>query len=879
MGEVYRAQDTKLDREVALKILPPDLVQNQDRVRRFVQEAKSASALSHPYIVTIHEIGEENGVHFIAMELVDGGTLKNKIHQEQASFKQILGWLAQVAEGLAKAHAAGIIHRDLKPDNIMITRDGFAKVLDFGLAKLTEPLGTDGSQLQTGIDDETAAGAVLGTVGYMSPEQVQGKSIDPRSDVFAFGCILYEAATRQRPFAGETAVDTMHQILRSEPQPVRELSPETPSVVRRLIRRTLAKDPEQRFQSMRDLAFELSDLAEEYDQLSNRSDSQTVSSSGVLEPITSPKRVNWLGIVGVLAAVVAFGLLALNLMRETPSDPNSATPVQASFKQLTYQSGHESHPDISPDGNFVVYAGTAGTSTDLFLLRVGGSKSINLTETPQINEWSPAYSPDGQSIAFSSNREGGGIFVMGSTGESIKRLAEFGSDPAWSPDGSKLVFASENFTDPANRASYSNLYVQSVSGGDPIQVTKDDAMQPSWSPDGSRIAFWGLRGEGGIRDLATIPAAGGEVAWATDDSHLDWNPVWSANGRWLYFASDRGGSINLWRVAINQQTGQVEGTPEAITTPSSSVSFFSLARDEGAAVYTDFKSSSLIRTSDFDPDSLVMGDQIHTVLESGLNIVWAQLSPDGQRLALDVYGAADEIYVANSDGSGLQRVTTDSFKDRGPRWTPDGRALVFYSDRAGNYESWRINPDGSGLQQLTALGGSYLWPDMSADGRYLMVADLEGGTVILDLGEPLPATKPVRTPVLEDPDLGFSGWQWSPDGSRIVGQVYTSEPYTQESIAVYSMEEDKTEIVYSAPSGQFVTYPHWLLDGGRIVFASSLEDGGSALIMLDTADGETQVVWEYGDVYDTIFQPAPGNRSMLILESEKSSDLWLATFN
>jgi len=879
MGEVYRAEDTNLDREVALKILPADLVTNPDRVRRFVQEAKSASALSHPYIVSIHEIGEENDVHYIAMELVDGGTLKDKIHKEQVPFKQILGWLAQAAEGLAKAHSAGIIHRDLKPDNIMITRDGFAKVLDFGLAKLTEPLASDGSQAQTGLAEETEAGAVLGTVGYMSPEQVQGKALDPRSDVFSFGCMLYEAATRQRPFAGETAVDTMHQILRSDPTPVRELSPETPSVVRRLIRRTLAKDPEQRFQSMRDLAFELSDLAEEYDGLSTRTDSQSVSSSGALSPITDTKRSHrllWIG--GAVVATVALGLLALNLMRDQATEAPAGSPVQASFTQLTFQSGHESYPDFSPDGNFVVYAGTAGNSLDLFLLRVGGSNPINLTNTPDIREWSPAYSPDGQIIAFASDRDGGGIFVMGSTGEAMRRLTDSGSDPAWSPDGASIVFASETFLDANDRGNFSQLLVIPLAGGEATEIYSVDAMQPSWSPNGERIAFWALRGEGGIRDIATIPSAGGDAVWITDDAALDWNPVWSPDGSWLYFGSDRGGTMNLWRVAIDQQSGQVQREPEPLTTPSSSLGFFSIDRDGRRAVYTHQERSASIGLRAFDPTTLTIADESVTVLESSLPFSWIAPSPDGQRLALDAYGSINDLYVAMSDGTGLQRLTDESAKNRGPRWAPDGNSLVFYSDRSGSYQSWRINTDGSGLEQLTELDEIFLWPTISPDGRYLLVSDAESGSAVVDLNGPLPALEATILPTPDDPDLVFSTGNWAPDSARIVYVVYSKKTHLQESIAVYSLADEEIEILHTADPGQQVFFADWMQDGERILFSGTLEGGDSALMAVDLAGGAPQVVWRFTATSNVLAILTADNRSFVTLETQRSSDLWIADF-
>ena len=279
MGEVYQAHDAKLDRAVALKVLPAELVRDAERVRRFVQEARSASSLSHPNIVTIHDIGEavpaeEDAepspdaapVHYIAMELVDGATLRQLFADRSVEPRTLLAHLAQAAEGLAKAHAAGIVHRDLKPENIMVTRDGYTKVLDFGLAKLTEPE-TAGSALTaapTALAGEiTRAGAVMGTAGYMSPEQAMGRPVDYRTDVFAFGCLLYEAATGRRPFTGESTVDVLHAIVREKPVPVEEIAPQIPAALVRTIRRCLAKDPDRRYQSMKDLALELHDMVDE----------------------------------------------------------------------------------------------------------------------------------------------------------------------------------------------------------------------------------------------------------------------------------------------------------------------------------------------------------------------------------------------------------------------------------------------------------------------------------------------------------------------------------------------------------------------------------------------------------------------------------------
>jgi serine/threonine protein kinase len=276
IGEVYIARDETLERSVALKILPPSLIKNEERVRRFIQEAKSASSLNHPHIVTIYEIGRAQAkpggesepgdppaaedsapIHFIAMELITGETLKHRIHHAKDDLKTLLGYLAQAAEGLSKAHAAGIVHRDLKPENVMISKDGYAKILDFGLAKLTEreenPEDLTSAPTET-KRQQTKDGVVMGTVGYMAPEQVKGQSVDSRADVFSFGCLLYEAATRKRPFTAETEGETMHRILHDQPTPIDEVNPLAPAELRRLVRRCLAKSPDKRIQSVKDLA-------------------------------------------------------------------------------------------------------------------------------------------------------------------------------------------------------------------------------------------------------------------------------------------------------------------------------------------------------------------------------------------------------------------------------------------------------------------------------------------------------------------------------------------------------------------------------------------------------------------------------------------------
>ncbi|MBA3356894.1 MAG: serine/threonine protein kinase, partial [Pyrinomonadaceae bacterium] len=296
MGEVYLALDAQLDRTVALKILPHDVASNGERMRRFVQEAKAAAALSHPNIAHIYEVGEIEGTHFIAMEYIDGGTLREEIHTRKTPLTKLLKYLTQVAEGLAKAHAAGIVHRDLKPDNIMVAHDGYAKILDFGLAKLIEPQkGRDGgsSEVATAILlQHSTPGMIMGTVGYMSPEQAQGrvKEIDHRSDIFSFGCILYEVATGQRAFEGKDVLDSLHMIVHAPTPQIRDVNADAPNEMQRIVRRCLAKEPEKRYQSIKEVAIELDELRQEFKEKAELEYSvQPESSSG--ESASSSQRV------------------------------------------------------------------------------------------------------------------------------------------------------------------------------------------------------------------------------------------------------------------------------------------------------------------------------------------------------------------------------------------------------------------------------------------------------------------------------------------------------------------------------------------------------------------------------------------------------------
>ena len=436
MGEVYRARDPRLGRDVAIKVLPAAISADPARLRRFEQEARAAAALNHPNIVTIYSVEQAGDVPFVTMELVEGTTLARLIPRAGLPLARTLPIAIALGDAVAAAHARGIVHRDLKPSNVMVLPDDRVKVLDFGLAKLLHPQPADLGASALATEPITDPGLVVGTLPYMSPEQVQGKSLDHRSDIFSLGVMLYEMTTGQRPFKGDTSALLLSSILKDTPPLASDVDTRVPRDLARIIRHSLAKDPSQRYQTALDLRNELAELQQDL-------------SSGSLLASVPQARAGWsTWSIGAAAAVaIAVGSAAMYVVwRSGGASPRPATQEHFTFDQLTTETGIRRYPSLSPDGKWVVYEGYQTGNADIYLQSVGGHNPINLTKDALDDNTQPAFSPDGESIAFRSSRQGGGIFVMGRTGESVRRLTDAGFNPAWSPDGTTIVYATDNAT-------------------------------------------------------------------------------------------------------------------------------------------------------------------------------------------------------------------------------------------------------------------------------------------------------------------------------------------------------------------------------------------------------------------------------------------------
>ena len=500
----------------------------------------------------------------------------------------------------------------------------------------------------------TSTGTVLGTFGYMAPEQVRGLAVDHRADMFAFGAVLYEMLSGVRAFKGETAADTMTAILTRDPPDLDTTAAGISPALERIVRRCLEKTPDLRFQSANDLAFAL-------ETLSTVSSSTTALSTALPSPRSVVSWLPW--------SVAAFAVLVATaswFVRGSQSAPPELPWSQ--FTRLTELAGEEKSPTLSPDGGTVAYAVRVNRSWDIYAQRVGGRNSSPIANDPQRNEGGPAYSPDGSLIAFHEADESGGIFVAGATGESERRVSDTGFDPAWSPDGKFIAFGTEEIFDPASRQGESRLTVVAAAGGSPRRVVDGDAAQPSWSPSGRHIVYWSNRQ--GQRDIYVVASDGGAPDALTQDAALDWAPSWSTDGRFIYFSSNRGGAMNIWRIAVDPANGKPRGTPEPVTTGvQASASGPRFSRDGTRMVFKSRVASVNPVAIPFDPVTARAG--IPFVLDTRNSIrIPSDVSADGKQIAYFSIGDHHEDIFISFPGGPMRRVTDDAARDRAPFFHP-----------------------------------------------------------------------------------------------------------------------------------------------------------------------------------------------------------------
>ncbi|MEW6210816.1 MAG: protein kinase [Acidobacteriota bacterium] len=850
MGEVYKAHDTTLGRAAALKILPASVADDQDRMRRFVQEAKSASALNHPHIVTIYEVGqaqadEGSSLHYIAMEYIEGETLTTKIHRQRTPLKKLIEFLAQVADGLAKAHSAGIVHRDLKPDNIMISVDGYAKILDFGLAKLTEVKKTAGEvqeEAETLMMQRTQPGMVMGTIGYMSPEQVQGKEVDHRSDIFSFGCILYEAATGKKPFEGESIIDSMHKIVYSQAPPIVEINPEVPIELQRIIRKCLAKGADERYQSIKEVNIDLRDLVREYEsQPTSGSHAapptaaypqaadtgpQTALTTGPqpldqitqqgLQKSSSKRWIIWaaLGLIllvaGIFAAVKLTG-------RKAPLDPFEVARVS----RLT-TTGKVTMAVISPDGKYAVHVVDDAGQRSIWTRQVATSSNVQIVPPSDVQYIGLTFSLDGNYVYYVRFEKDNPILslfqipVLGGTPKKI--IEDVDSRITFSPSGDRFAFMRRSNTDKESQLIIAN---SDGTGERKLAVMKlpDQYQLPAWSPDGRVIACAVLRISAG-RQFSVDEIRVDDGAQKTFTSRR-WQTIagleWVSDGQSLMMtAQDQGPGTNQIQV---WQLSYPAGEARRVTNDLNNYVGVSLTADSKTMVTVQTEARMNMWVA---PDSkaanarqITSGSVIYNFLSS---------APDGRIVYSSNANSPMDIWIMNPDGTGQKQLTASAGVNIFPTVSPDGRYIVFCSNRGGDetvFHVWRIDIDGGNPKQLTS-GESEFFPVVSADSKWVFFNHLGAGEkptlwkVSIDGGEEKPLTDFVAVfPVV------------SPDGKYIACRYSDSQPNVGLKIATIPVEGGQPVKVFNFPPPAFNPPPQqvrWAPDSKALTWFE--EQGG-----------------------------------------------------
>jgi Tol biopolymer transport system component len=805
MGEVYRAHDPKLSRDVAIKVLPDGLTSDPALLERFEREAKAVAALSHPNILAIYDFGTADGHAYAVMELLEGRTLREWLAEGPLGPTKAAALARNVARGLGAAHGKGIVHRDLKPENVFVTSDGQAKILDFGLAVARDVPGVGKADAMSPTRTSfTQPGVVMGTVGYMAPEQVRGEPADHRSDIFSFGSTLYEMLTGQRAFERETQAETMTAILREEPSPPADHGGEIPTALLRVVGRCMEKQPDERFQSARDLAFAI----ENSTQVSGV---QPVRAEPA--PAGGKSRAMWAAVL--LAALVGLG--AGYLLRGGSDAPAVVEPPQV--RRLTV-SGHDRQPTASPDGGMVAFTSSRDGTPRIWLKQLAGGGEQPLTEGTDV---SPRFSPDGSTILFLREEASGlSIYRQALVGGQARKLVENAGDPCWSPDGALIAYTRQLFE------GGTAVYVTDAQRGGEgrrIHESRSALYGLSWSPDGTTLSAveTTLTGNFDNVSLVLLDADGGPPR----STKLGGFPLTPA----LWIGPDRlvlaraGSLLGDQGDALSRVLRYDVGTGEQTTlfwarhlfpTQGLRVNYAEFDRvDAGKLVFhqTDLRQHLRLAIVGRAEDPAAPSRQLSR--GEGRDRQPA-VSPDGTRMLFSSNRAGNlDLWMMDLESGLVDQVTDDAAQDWDPGFTPDGHGIVWSSDRSGHLEIWYANVDGSGARQVSRDGvdaenptvtadgewlvywsanpdkmgvwkvrldgsvatqlaaGPFMQPEVSPDGRYASFVLIESTllkntirVVELDSGVEVPFSIEVPVP-LNAPGIIYGRTRWLPDGSGL----------------------------------------------------------------------------------------------------------------
>ena len=874
MGEVYLAEDKRLGRKVALKLLPTSFTSDDDRLRRFEQEARSASALNHPNIITIYEIRQAAGAHIIAAEYVEGETLRLRLSRSALTLSEVLNISIQIADALSAAHKAGIIHRDIKPENIMLRPDGYVKILDFGLAKLSEQASPAVAAEAPTLQVRTGSGIVIGTAGYMSPEQARGLGVDHRSDIFSLGAVIYEMLARRKPFEGETPSDTLAAILKTEPPSLTRVAPGVPPELVRIVNKSLRKDREERYQVVKDLWLDLKALRQEL-EFQNKFASEgdvngtqvllpgeqtaamseprpTQSRSAISDSITLEIKRHKLGAgLALLAVLFIAGAATYGIYNWVNRKPPVAHFSEVKFTRLT-NSGNVINATISPDGKYIVYILSDRGTQSLYIRQVSTPNDKMILPPAPVGIFAVTFAPDGNELFYviKKNLDAGTLYRMPALGGTpVKVLEKIDGPISFSPDGKQFVLLRGNYPNLGESA----LVIANVDGSSErtlaVKKPPERFLQiffpgPSWSPDGKIVAST----VGSIAGRSKV--VGFSVA---DGSEKDLSPEsWPFAARVMWLPDMSGLLVIAGETTISAQLWIIsfpEGTVRRVTNDLNSYRNIGLTQD--GKTLTTVQSQGLVhlwvvpKGDATKAVKLPAGNVSNFFSSTGSNISWA---PDDQIVYVSNESGSTNIWITDEGGKNRKQLTANQAPNVSPVVSPDGRYIVFVSWQNDRRNLWRMNLDGSNLVRLTS-GLADSFPAISPDSRWVIYTATDGAKptlwkVSIDGGTAVQVTDNVAT-------IGTV----SPDG-RFIAYAYpeSADPFAPPNrMAFIAFEGGPVVKTFNViPSGTVSTVFQWAADGKSVLY--SVNSNNVSNIWSQPIDGgEPKQITDFKDMLITGF--------------------------
>ena len=902
MGVVYCARDGRLDRLVALKILPAEQMADPHRRERFIREARAASALNHPNIITIYEIREAAGSHVIATEFVEGETLRHRLSRAPLTLSETLNIAMQVADALSAAHKAGIIHRDIKPENIMLRPDGYVKVLDFGLAKLSEQAAPAVAAEAPTIQVRTGSGIVIGTAGYMSPEQARGLGVDHRSDIFSLGAVIYEMLARRKPFEGDTPSDTLAAILKTEPPPLSRVAHGVPAELVRIVNKSLRKDREERYQVVKDLWLDLKALKQELEfqdkldrSVASDGDATAMMAPGEpTEALSGPRPTTERSAISHISESIsveikrhkvgaALTLLAVLLIVGAGGFGiykffNRADPMvhfwDVKLSRLT-NSGNVIDATISPDGKYIVYALSDRSSQSLYIRQVSTANDKLIVPPAPVGVFGMTFSPDGTELyyALKANLDAGTLYripVLGGT--AVKVLEKIDGPISFAPDGKQFVLVRGNYPNPGESA----LVIANLDGtGERNLVVKKNPDRfspifftgPSWSPDGKIIAATVSRVGGRSKVVGFSAADGSEKDLSTETwpyaARVQWLPDMTAL---LVIAGDGPPLAQVW--IVNYPDGRARRVTNDLGT------YRALGITNEGKTLTTVQAQGLLNLWVVPEGNAAKSIRLPTgnigfYSSAGNNLAW---TPDGRIVFVSTEGGNADIWVTAPDGSNRKQLTSNGAHNFSPVISADGRYIVFSSWRDARKNLWRMNLDGSNPVRLTS-GLSDSYPSFSADGRWIIYTTQDGPKpliwkVSIDGGTPVQVSDHVATMAAVSPD------------GRYIAYAYpeSQDPYAPPNrLAVIAYEGGAAIKTFEITgSGTVATVLQWSQDGKTIFY--SINANNVTNIWSQSVDGGApKQVTNFSDLLMTSFAWSQDGKQLACTRGSLVRDAILVT--